>query len=141
MTGRKHLRGFRRSALGGVALLLLALLVACAASQGEIDVGTALATANATVKGSLNPPARFVPHRVRIGTERDAEIVRRCLEDDDPGSPGSAVARSLGQKIAQRKFYVVDYPVLLADDHDGMEWEPCVFVDRATGEALGMIVH
>jgi hypothetical protein len=119
-----------------VAPLLAAALGACATAQaGEIDLDQAVAVANAAARSSLNPGG---PFRILIATEKDARSVKRCLQDDhDP-----SYVRSVQKKIAGRRLYVIRYPLPPVSLEDGdisyVGTEPCVLIDRETGEVLGM---
>jgi hypothetical protein len=119
-----------------VAPLLAAALGACATAQaGEIDLDQAVAVANAAARSSLNPGG---PLRILIATEKDTRSVKRCLQEDhDP-----SYVRSVQKKIAGRRLYVIRYPLPPVSLEDGdisyVGTEPCVLIDRETGEVLGM---
>jgi hypothetical protein len=119
-----------------VAVTVAAALGACATPQArEINLDHAVEVANAAARSSLNPGG---PLRVLIATEKDVRSVKRCLDDDhDP-----SYVQSVREKVAGRRLYVVRYPlppVTLEDGDSSMVGtEPCVLIDRDTGEVLGV---
>ena len=119
-----------------VALTVAAALGACTTPRArEIDLDHAVETANAAARSSLNPGG---PLRILIATEKDARSVNRCLQDDhDP-----SYVQSVRKRIAGRPLYVIRYPLPPVGLEDGdisyIGTEPCVLIDRESGEVLGM---
>lgn len=127
------LSGFRQLLTLGV----IAVLGSCASPPAReigLDHAVAIANDNAAVRGSFRPPG---PLRVLIATKKDVWSVKRCFDDDhDP-----AYVESVRHKISGRRIYVVRYPlrpVTLEDsDVSIVGAEPCIMIDRETGEVLG----
>jgi hypothetical protein len=120
-----------------VALGVAAVVGSCAAAPArEIDLNHAVAIADRAARRSLDSNR---PSRVLIATEKDARSVRRCLHDDYYDRP---YVQSVREKVAGRRLYVIRYPlppVTLEDgDSSVIGTEPCVLIDRETGEVLGV---
>lgn len=120
-----------------VALGIGAVLGSCAAPRrGEIDLDHAVAAADAAAVTTLAPNR---PLRVLIATEKDERSVRRCLHDD---YYDRAYVQSVREKAAGRRLYVIRYPLPPVTLEDGdisiIGTEPCVLLDRETGEVLGV---
>ncbi len=128
--------------LGGQRRCLIALVVAmtlggCATPPARpIDLDHAVAIANDAARGKLGPNE---PPRVLIATEKDVRSVRRCLHDDYPDAP---YVKSVREKVAGRRLYVIRYPLPPINPEDGdisyVGTEPCVLIDSDTGEVLGV---
>ena len=145
MTAQRRHREFRGLATGmGIIVAALLALARCSRpSGGEIDIETAVGTANGAVRAIMTHPSTFRPKRVQVGTERNEDAVNRCLDANsgDPHAQGIEIVNAVRRNIVGKRYYVVDYPVPPPGAYDGSEWEPCVFVDRETGEVLGVTVH
>jgi hypothetical protein len=65
--------------------------------------------------------------------------VRRCLHDD---YYDRAYVQSVREKVAGHRLYVIRYPLPPVTLEDGdvsvSGTEPCVLLDRGTGEVLGV---
>ena len=120
-----------------LTLGLVMVLGSCAsppAREIDLDHAVAIANDNAAVRGSFRPPG---PLRVLIATEKDVRSVKRCFDDDhDP-----AYVESVRHKISGRRIYVIRYPLPPITLEDGnisiVGAEPCILIDRETGEVLG----
>jgi hypothetical protein len=120
-----------------VALGVAAVLASCAAPPTrEIDLDQAVAIADRAAKRSLDSKW---PSRVLIATEKDVRSVRRCLHDD---YYDRAYVQSVREKVAGHRLYVIRYPLPPVTLEDGdmsvSGTEPCVLLDRGTGEVLGV---
>ena len=122
-----------------VALIIAAALGACATPARPIDLDQAVAVANAAAKGSLNPDG---PLRVLIATEKDVRSVRRCLHND---YYDKRYVQSVREKVTGRHLYVIRYPLPPVTLEDGdisyLGTEPCVLIDRDSGEVLGVFSY
>ena len=120
-----------------MAVLSAAAVLGCCASPTprEISFDQAVAIADAAAKRALSPNR---PLRVLIATEKDVRSVKRCLDDDYD----LAYVQHVREKVAGRRLYVIRYPlppIIRADgDADMTGTEPCVLIDRDTGEVLGV---
>ena len=116
---------------------LIVVLGSCASPPSrEVDLDHAVVIANDSkaVKGSFGPKG---PLRVLIATEKDVRSVKRCFDDDhDP-----AYVESVRHKISGRRIYVIRYPLPPVTLEDGdisiVGAEPCILIDRETGEIPG----
>lgn len=126
----------RRRSPFRASLLLAAALGACAAPAARsIDFDQAVAIADTAARRGLSPNR---PLRVLIATEKDVRSVKRCFDDNhDP-----SYVQRVGEKVAGRRLYVIRYPLPPVTLEDGdmsiVGTEPCVLIDRDTGEVLGV---
>src|SRR5215831_6866709 len=123
---------------------LLGLSGCSTPADKKVNLDIAVATANDAI-AKTHASGKFEAERVEIAEESEKHTTNRCLMESWDDVPPSARVQALRQKLAGRKYYVIRYPLPAPyrDPEAGLlewnGWEDCVFIDRTTGEVLGVV--